>query len=136
MDKRMQRAKINALTTSLSQIVSTLIGIAIPWIMIANFGSEAYGATTSIASFLAYISLFEGGIGRVARSALYKPLADGDEEQISSIYLAVKRFLVTRFLKLNLCCNNNCGYKILWPAKCLHKQVRLCQNSFCQGHKQ
>lgn len=92
MDKRMQRAKINALTTSLSQIVSTVIGIAIPWIMISYFGSEAYGATTSIASFLAYISLFEGGIGRVARSALYKPLAVGDEEQISSIYLAVKRF--------------------------------------------
>ncbi len=92
MDKRMQRAKINALTTLLGQIVTTAVGVVIPWIMIAHFGSEAYGATTSIASFLAYISLFEGGIGRVARGALYRPLAIGDEEQISNIYLAVKRF--------------------------------------------
>ena len=92
MDKRMQRAKINALTTLLGQIITTAVGVVIPWIMIAHFGSEAYGATTSIASFLAYISLFEGGIGRVARGALYKPLAMGDEEQISEIYLAVKRF--------------------------------------------
>lgn len=88
----MQRAKINALTTLLGQIVTTAVGVVIPWIMIAHFGSEAYGATTSIASFLAYISLFEGGIGRVARGALYRPLAIGDEEQISNIYLAVKRF--------------------------------------------
>ena len=92
MDKRLQRAKINALTTLLSQLVTTVVGILIPWIMIENFGSEAYGATVSIAGFLTYISLFEGGIGRVARGALYKPLALGDEEQISCIYLAIKRF--------------------------------------------
>ncbi|MBE6585788.1 MAG: hypothetical protein E7645_04580 [Ruminococcaceae bacterium] len=92
MDKRMRRAKINALSTLLAQLISTTVGIVIPWIMIDHFGSEAYGATTSIASFLSYISLFEGGIGRVARGALYGPLAAGDEEQISQIYLAIKRF--------------------------------------------
>ena len=85
MDKRSQRAKINAMTTLIAQLVSTAIGIMIPSIMIEHFGSEAYGATTSIASFLAYISLFEGGIGRVARGALYGPLAVDDKEQISSI---------------------------------------------------
>ena len=92
MDKRSQRAKINAMTTLIAQLVSTAIGIMIPSIMIEHFGSEAYGATTSIASFLAYISLFEGGIGRVARGALYGPLAVDDKEQISSIYFAIKRF--------------------------------------------
>lgn len=92
MDKRTQRAKINALSTLLNQLLSTAIGVVIPWIMIRSFGSEAYGATTSIAQFLAYISLFEGGIGRVARGALYAPLAAGDEDEVSRIYLAVKRF--------------------------------------------
>lgn len=92
MDKRMRRAKINAVTTLLSQIVSTAVGIVIPWIMIGSFGSEAYGATTSIAQFLAYISLFEGGIGRVARGALYRPLASKDEATVSKIHFAVKRF--------------------------------------------
>ena len=92
MDKRMQRARINAGSTLLSQLVTTAAGVVIPWLMIGRFGSEAYGATTSIAQFLAYISLFEGGIGRVARGALYGPLAVGDKEEISRIYLAVKRF--------------------------------------------
>ena len=93
MDNRMRRARINAATTLLNQLVTTFVGVAIPWIMIGRFGSEAYGATTSIAQFLAYISLFEGGIGRVARGALYGPLAEGDNAKISGIYLAVKREL-------------------------------------------
>ena len=88
----MRRARINAGSTLLHQLVSTACGIVIPWIMINQFGSEAYGATTSIAQFLAYITLFEGGVGRVARGALYAPLATGDEERISGIYLSVKRF--------------------------------------------
>jgi O-antigen/teichoic acid export membrane protein len=92
MDKRMHRVKVNAASTLLNQLVSTVSGMLIPWIMIRTFGSAAYGATTSIAQFLAYISLFEGGIGRVARGALYKPLADGDEYAVSKVYLAIKRF--------------------------------------------
>ncbi len=95
MDNRMRRARINAATTLLNQLVTTFVGVAIPWIMIGHFGSEAYGATTSIAQFLAYISLFEGGIGRVARGALYGPLSEGNNEKISGIYLEVKRFFRT-----------------------------------------
>ena len=63
--------------------------------MIDTFGSTAYGITISIAQFLSYITLLEGGIGRVARGALYKPLAERDEERISQVYLAVKRFFAT-----------------------------------------
>lgn len=92
MDKRMRRAKVNALSSLLTQLVSVTVGIVTPWIMIGYFGSEAYGITTSISQFLAYIALFEGGIGRLARGALYGPLAAGDDEQVSSIYMAIKRF--------------------------------------------
>lgn len=95
MDQREKRAKINAATTLCNQLVATVSGMLIPWIMIDTFGSEAYGATTSIAQFLSYISLLEGGIGRAARGELYKPLAEGDNESISRVYLAVKRFFNT-----------------------------------------
>ncbi|MBE6757952.1 MAG: hypothetical protein E7552_05325 [Ruminococcaceae bacterium] len=92
MGGRLQRAKFNAASTLVHQLVSTLCGMIIPWVMIDTFGSAAYGATTSIAQFLAYISLFEGGIGRVARGALYKPLAERNDRDISRVYFAVKRF--------------------------------------------
>lgn len=92
---RMHRAKLNMVTTLLRQLMATVCGIVIPWMMIGAFGSVAYGATTSIAQFLSYISLLEAGVGRVARGALYKPLAEGNTVQISSVYGAVKRFFRT-----------------------------------------
>lgn len=92
MGKRIQRAKLNTISSLVHQIVSILCGLLIPRIMIDTFGSTAYGITISIAQFLSYITLLEGGIGRVARGALYKPLADQDDEKISQVYLAVRRF--------------------------------------------
>lgn len=92
MSGRLQRAKINAVSTLVHQLVATLCGMVIPRVMVDTFGSAAYGATTSIAQFLAYIVLLEGGIGSVARGALYKPLAERDNEKISSVYYAVRRF--------------------------------------------
>ncbi len=95
MGKRLFRVKLNAFSTLVHQLVTTLCGLLVPWIMIDTFGSTAYGITISIAQFLSYITLLEGGIGRVARGALYKPLAERDEERISQVYLAVRRFFAT-----------------------------------------
>lgn len=96
---REQRARVNIISTLLRQLVSTFCGIVIPRVMIGAFGSVVYGATTSIAQFLSYIALLEGGIGRVARGALYRPLAKHDNEQISRVYQAVRRF----FRKIGIC---------------------------------
>ena len=89
---RQSRAKKNIFTSLLSQIVVLVCGIIVPRLMIGEFGSEAYGATTSIAQFLAYVTLLEGGIGGVARAVLYKPLAQKDMVMISSIMGEIKRF--------------------------------------------
>lgn len=91
-EQRTHRAKKNVIFTLLNQLVATLCGIMIPRIMIGTFGSAAYGASTSIAQFLSYISLFEGGIGGVARGELYRPLAQQNDLQISKVYHAIKRF--------------------------------------------
>lgn len=86
------RAKRNIAVSLANQLVATLCGIIIPRVMIGAFGSAVYGATTSIAQFLSYITLLEAGIGRVARGALYEPLAAGDSTAVSGVYHAVKRF--------------------------------------------
>lgn len=91
-DIRAKKAKLNISTSLISQFVILLCGLVVPRLMIKAFGSEAYGATTSIAQFLAYISLLEGGIGGVARAALYKPLAQNNIELISAVVSEIKRF--------------------------------------------
>ncbi|MBQ8753079.1 MAG: sugar isomerase, partial [Clostridia bacterium] len=93
MRSRTQKARLNMLTTLLSQLIAIVCGILIPRCMIGHFGSETYGATASIAQFLSYIALLEGGIGGVARAELYSPLAEQDKAGVSRVYHAVKRFL-------------------------------------------
>lgn len=94
--RKLRKNQINVLTTLMRQLISTVCGILMPRILIGAFGSIVYGATTSIAQFLSFISLLEGGIDRVARGALYEPLARGDREQISRIHRSIRKF----FLKI------------------------------------
>lgn len=89
---KMQKTKLNIITTLMSQLVAICAGIIIPRVMIVSFGSAVYGLTTSISQFLSYVSLLEGGIGRVARAELYEPLAKKDSYEISRVYYAIKRF--------------------------------------------
>lgn len=91
-DARIHGAKKNIFVSIGCQLVTLLCGIIAPKLMIDAFGSEAYGATVSIGQFLSYIALLEGGIGGVARAALYKPLAEGDMQEISVVMAEVRRF--------------------------------------------
>lgn len=87
-----KREKWNVGTALLGQFVSIVCGLIVPRAMIGAFGSEAYGATASIAQFLSYIALLEGGITGVARAALYPPLAEGDLQKVSGVYRAIQGF--------------------------------------------
>lgn len=92
METRLKRAKLNILVSLLCQAVTVVCGLIVPRLMIGTFGSEIYGATASIAQFLAYITLLEGGVGGVARAALYRPLANNDAQAVSEIISEIKRF--------------------------------------------
>ena len=89
---RVKRAKLNILVSVACQIISLICGIILPKIFLGAYGSEAYGATSSITHFRAYITLLEGGISGVARAALYKPLAEGDSYRISTVVSEIKRY--------------------------------------------
>lgn len=91
-DTRAKRAKLNIIISLLCQMLTLFCGLIIPQMMIKAFGSEAYGATASIGQFLAYITLLEGGVGGVARAALYKPLAENNIRVISEIIYEIKHF--------------------------------------------
>lgn len=89
---RFARAKLNIVISLLCQVITLLCGLIVPRMMLSAFGSEVYGATSSITQFLAYITLLEGGVGGVARAVLYKPLAENDLITISAIMGEIKRF--------------------------------------------
>ena len=89
---RTQKAKLNMAFSLLQQGIAFICGLIVPKMMLNAFGSDAFGATASIATFLAYITLLEGGVGAVTRSALYKALAGKSNEQVSAVITETKSF--------------------------------------------
>ena len=91
MKSRTQKAKLNMFFSLLNQAIVIICGLIVPKLMISTFGSGQYGAVTSIVTFLSYITLLEGGIGAVTRSALYKAFADKSQYEINAIITESKR---------------------------------------------
>ena len=84
--------KINMASAILLQCVTTVAGLIVPRLILSTFGSEVNGLVSSITQFLNYISLVEGGIGSVILAALYKPIADKDNEALNGVLNAARRF--------------------------------------------
>lgn len=111
---RKGKLKRSVVTTLILQAATLVCGLIVPRALIGAYGSEAYGATTSIAQFLSYITLLEGGIGGVARAALYKPLAEGDTYRISVIVHELKRFFrIIAYISIVYALILACSFKTL-----------------------
>lgn len=119
-DNRIKRAKLNMIVSLGCQLVTLLCGLVVPRLMLGAFGSELYGATTSITQFLSYIALLEGGVGGVARSVLYKPLAENDTEKISRIMAEVRSFFrIVGFLFVGYVLIIACSFRSISDLECL-----------------
>ncbi len=89
------RNKLLARNTAASlatQIVTLICGFILPHFFLQHYGSEVNGLVSSISQFLGIISFLELGVGAVVQSALYKPLADCDREQISKVMASANKF--------------------------------------------
>lgn len=90
---RSKKALINSISSLLSQLVTIICGFVLPRLILSQFGSSYNGITSSITQFLNCVILLRAGVGGVTRAALYKPLADGDNNQISGIVNATQQFM-------------------------------------------
>lgn len=89
---RKKQAIINIYFALLLQIVTVVSGFVVPKLIIESFGSDTNGLLNSIASFIAYITLLQSGVGGVIRASLYKPLAKKDHESLCIILNTTERF--------------------------------------------
>lgn len=82
----------NTATSLLAQLVAVVYGFVLPRLILEQFGSEVNGLTQSIKQFLGVISFLDLGVGQVVRSALYRPLAEKDSTEISSVLASGRKF--------------------------------------------
>lgn len=80
----------NSAGTAFMYLITMLASFVVPRIMIGVYGSEINGLISSITQFIAYFNLLGVGISAAAVWALYKPLAEGDYNLISSIVVTAK----------------------------------------------
>lgn len=89
---RSKKAILNIIVSLLLQVVTLICGFIVPKLIITKFGSDVNGLVSSIAQFLAYISLLEAGFGPVVKAALYRPIANKEKKQIENILKASEKF--------------------------------------------
>lgn len=89
---RKKKLILNSVMSLLTQLATIVCGLIIPRLIISAYGSQVNGLVSSITQFLSVISLLDLGVGSVVQAALYKPLAENDDLQISRIVISSDRF--------------------------------------------
>lgn len=87
-----KKLALNTITSVLLQAITIICGFILPRLILERFGSEVNGLLNSITQFLGVVTLLDAGVGQVIQSALYKPLANRDSDEINRIMTSGSRF--------------------------------------------
>ena len=77
-ENQSNRLMINMSTYLLLQIINLLVGLVLPRLYLAVYGSEINGVVSTVNSFITYFHYLEAGIGLTLVHSLYKPLSEKD----------------------------------------------------------
>lgn len=83
--KKQGRLITNMTSYAVLQIVNMLVGLFLPRLYLAVYGSEVNGIISTANSFISYFSYLEAGIGLTLIHSLFKPLAENNAEQTNGI---------------------------------------------------
>lgn len=89
---RKKRLLYNTVSSLVFQLTTIICGFILPRLILGAFGSEVNGLVNSITQFLGVISFLELGVGAVVQSALYKPLAENRQNDVSKIIASANKF--------------------------------------------
>lgn len=89
--KTQKQLAANMASYACSQMVNLLVGLVLPRLYLAVYGSEINGIISTTNSFISYFSYLEAGIGLTLIRSLFKPLAEGNAKKTSEILSYSKR---------------------------------------------
>ena len=82
----------NSISPLIYQVTTIICGFILPRLILSHFGTEVNGLVNSITQFLGVIAFLELGVGAVAQSSLYKPLADRDSITVSKVITSADKY--------------------------------------------
>lgn len=90
--KKDTQTKYNILVSILYQFITAAVGLVLPRFVLNAYGSEINGIVQLVNQFLSYTVMLECGLGGMIAASFYKPLAYGDNDAISDIFINTKKF--------------------------------------------
>ncbi|MCR5251773.1 MAG: polysaccharide biosynthesis C-terminal domain-containing protein [Lachnospiraceae bacterium] len=82
----------NTISSAVYHIVLLICGFILPRVILEVYGSNTNGLINSLQQFLGVISFMDMGVMAVMQSALYKPLAENDTDEVSRIMVSGQKF--------------------------------------------
>lgn len=89
---RKKRLVWNTSSSLIFQLTTILCGFILPRLILEHYGSKVNGLVNSITQFLQIVAFLELGVGAVVQSALYKPLAEKNDQEISEVLSSANKF--------------------------------------------
>ena len=89
---RKKKLIYNTISSLIFQVTTIVCGFILPRLILNAFGSNVNGLVNSITQFFGIISFLELGVGAVVQSALYKPLAENRQNDVSKIISSANKF--------------------------------------------
>ena len=87
-----KKLKYNTISSLVFEIVTIICGFILPRLIMGQYGSSINGLVNSITQFIGIITFLELGVGKVVQSALYRPLAEKDNAQVSRVVVSARKF--------------------------------------------
>lgn len=91
MSARYRNSIRNIISGLIYQVVAILINIVSRKIFVEYFGVEVLGVNGVLSNVISMLSLTELGVGIAISQSLYKPIANGDIEEVKSIMALYRR---------------------------------------------
>ena len=90
--EKTQKIKRNVFFGIFNQFLIFAIGLIVPRFILTSYGSEVNGLLTTVTQIFTYVGLLEAGIGNASLNALYKPLAESNQYDVSDIFSATQKY--------------------------------------------
>ena len=117
---RTKKLAFNTISSWIYEVLAIISSLILPRFFLSFYGSEVNGLVQSITQFLSIISFMQLGIGAVIQASLYKPLVNGDDEEISRVITSANKF----FRKIGL-------VLIIYSIVLIFIYPRITHNVFC-----
>lgn len=75
------------------EMVKLVCGLILPKLILSNYGSDYNGIVQSVSQFIMCIALMKMGIGGVTVAALFKPLMNKDDDELSRVLASTEYFM-------------------------------------------